>query len=416
MATDKVMKNLKHHLVFIFIGLSLILSCFQNCSAVRFSQTPDSSVTEQPDPATSNRVLSQNLSTQQMITKADILFVLDESVSMREINSAVTTGFSRISTATFPADTRMAVTNMAPAFFDNPNALSINFNLPWNTSKPEIGDQPGFIRLINGNSIQNFRSKRPNLAGQFPHAGCNETWLRPNDVNSQGQNCLVAHSQVASIGIGVEAGTISLQQLAIRYRLANTRLFREGALVNIVFVSDTHEPGVETGFFGTAGAPSRAPTLSDLQSAIEESSPGILGIKMHGIVPLPPAGDPRLANIHTIGRLPQNSTQSRVSSEQLHDYSYLPFIRETNGIAAHPLENDWAVALQEMVQEFPVQYNPRFVLPEAISTILSVRINGELVTPERYRLEADRRALIITTDPSWGANISVTVQYQVPNS
>ena len=95
-------------------------------------------------------------------------------------------------------------------------------------------------------------------------------------------SCLEAHPQVGLTVVGVEAGLTAFSQLLD----SETFAFREGAAVNVIFVSDTHDPGVEP----RASKPLRQelieirPTPDGLTERVL-SSYGASAFRMHAISP-----------------------------------------------------------------------------------------------------------------------------------
>ena len=98
---------------------------------------------------------------------------------------------------------------------------------------------PGFLDLVDAERIATFRREVPALADRFPLDGC-AAWFHPADTNPQGDSCIAAHTQIAAEVGPVEAGLTAFAMRVVK----GGPLFREGAAANVVFVSDTHDPGV----------------------------------------------------------------------------------------------------------------------------------------------------------------------------
>jgi len=79
------------------------------------------------------------------------------------------------------------------------------------------------------------------VASRFSADGCG-AWFAPTDTNGEGIPCIVAHTQIGLTAVDAEAGLSALFQMLQKHR--GSALFRRGAAVNVVFVSDTHDPGL----------------------------------------------------------------------------------------------------------------------------------------------------------------------------
>jgi hypothetical protein len=210
--------------------------------------------------------------------------------------------------------------------------------------------------------------------------------------------------------VGAEAGIVTTKQLVNRVAASGQRLFREGALANILYISDTHDPGDD--YYGKPGAPYAIPTYDKLRSAIETANPGLNGLKFNGIVPLPPANDSRLNGVSTLGRLPASLQESQVGEENLNGFSYLPFIAKSKGVAMHTVGNSWANIFKELTEEFSVREIPLIYLSFPTSQVVEVRVEGVSLHTSKYRLRADLRTLELTDpNPSWPDLIKVEIEY-----
>lgn len=173
---------------------------------------------------------------------ADYLFVIDDSVSMENILDLFNRGFEALSDSNaFPANARIAVMNMTPAHPDN-----LRRRHPVVPFRAHAIPGPGFVRLVDSAGIQRFNQAALDLdrAEFMEYEGC-EAWFSPKDTNAQGSSCLLAHTQLGLRRSVAEAGLISFAQLLQKNR--GKPIFREGAAVNVVFISDTHGPGFRPG-------------------------------------------------------------------------------------------------------------------------------------------------------------------------
>src|SRR5262245_36346181 len=98
----------------------LISILFLGCSDVAFEAPVD-----KPDPLCLNaqedcfeEEVEEGVTKSIPHAPVDILFVLDDSVSMEAIIDKVRAGFASLANVAFPNDTRMAVTYMSPYKFD----------------------------------------------------------------------------------------------------------------------------------------------------------------------------------------------------------------------------------------------------------------------------------------------------------
>ena len=206
----------------------------------------------------------------------DVLFVVDGSVSMGPTLGAVQAGFAAIAReGVFPPDTRVAVTGMIPrdgASRPHPavrHAAAATFD-------------PGFARLVDAEGIRRFNALAERLDDPpLPHRGCG-AWFQPTDTDGD-VPCLVAHTQIVEAAYGVEAGLVALRQLLD----ANEVQFRPGASVNIVFVSDTHDPGVGVDAPGYDSLVTLRPDPADLEAAASAAGP-LAAFRLHAIAPATP--------------------------------------------------------------------------------------------------------------------------------
>jgi hypothetical protein len=384
----------------------VIILAFQNCGPASF--------TSQESPLRSLGTANFQEFTVETVTttnQTDILFVVDESASMSAVLTPLRQGFESLASGAFPANARMAVTNMAPAFYLDPvnRTLDLTRSFYNNSTSEPFTQQPGFISLITRASINSFKTAQPTKASRFPLAGCDSAWFLPTEKNADNINCLTAHTQIALLGTGVEAGVITLDQLVNRHRTTGTRLFREGSLVNVIFVSDTHEPGAT--YFGRPGAPAEMFSYQSVTDNINTGNPGILGVKFHGIVPLPPIGHAALSGVNTVGVLPADLASAQVSSEQLHDFSYLPFVARSGGVAIHPVGNNWSAILPQVLRETLLQRSPLVHLQRPVARIRRVIANGVELPPSGFTLSSNRQDLQISAQLGWPQTITVRVEF-----
>ncbi|HCH63827.1 MAG TPA: hypothetical protein DFR83_13560 [Deltaproteobacteria bacterium] len=210
----------------------------------------------------------------------DFLFVVDNSTSMGRIRDLVRSGLVGLyDEDPFPAEARIAVMSTIPADPSNFSQLH-----------PRVNDQgaqrfePGFLRLVDQAGIQKFRKEAPELAASFEFDGCEDAWFEPWQENAQGVPCMIAHTQISRTPVRMEAGLSAFQQF-LQKREGRTT-FREGAAVHVIFVSDTHSPGLSGGQkrLERTGLEVDPITYSDLQKLVDADNM-VRSFKVHAIAP-----------------------------------------------------------------------------------------------------------------------------------
>lgn len=212
---------------------------------------------------------------------SDYLFVLDNSVSMNRVIDRVREGFASLDPAAFPSEARIAVMSTLPGVREpdvrgQPPRFSLH---PVVASRELYLHDPGFLRLVDGEGIRALREANPAAKRKFKQPGC-DAWFRPGEKNRNGVPCIVAHTQSLSASAHAEAGLTALAQLLEKNRGKTT--FRPGATVNVIFVSDTHDPGV-----GGRLAPDlleNRPTTHELVELIHRDN-AVSGVRFHAIAP-----------------------------------------------------------------------------------------------------------------------------------
>ncbi|MEQ1568674.1 MAG: hypothetical protein ABMA64_23750 [Myxococcota bacterium] len=209
-------------------------------------------------------------------TVVDYLFVVDSSSSMQGIIGSVLAGFDALAEEdVFPTEARIAVMNTLPA-----DPLRRGVVHPGAKSRWWLKFEPGFGEPVDQDRIEVFRELAPtHVSDRFPTRGCS-AWFTPEERNADGVPCLVAHTQVALYPVGVEAGLTALGQRLER----DPPLFRPGAAVNVVFVSDTHDPGLPATDPAFAGLLSARPTFAQLETLALSRQP-LASFRVHAIAP-----------------------------------------------------------------------------------------------------------------------------------
>jgi hypothetical protein len=212
---------------------------------------------------------------------ADYLIVLDNSVSMDKVIDRVRAGFASLKPEMFPPEARIAVMSTLPGRERErqPVRGPLRFDLhPAVGSRDVYKHDPGFLRLVDDEGIRTLRSARPDVADRFPLDGC-DAWFAPGAVNAAGQPCIVAHTQGLLASAHSEAGLTAFRQLLERH--TGTPIFRPGAAVNVIFVSDTHDPGVSR---KAADLLADRPTAAELAELVDRDNV-VSSLRFHAIAP-----------------------------------------------------------------------------------------------------------------------------------
>lgn len=341
----------------------------------------------------------------------DILFVLDDSCSMSTILSNVESGILSLSSVEFPANTKMGVTYMSPAKMTGDQ---IDFEKPYTRLSTGV---PGFLSLVNRSTVADYMSLDvsaydPEEEGKqnFPVGVCAESWFDPKQVNGSGQACLSGAMQTPLYCTGVEEGVWSLYQLIENYNRKHLALFRPESLVLVLFVSDTHAPGVAN-YYGKSNSPSSPLSLSEITNKIKENSPGIASVKFSGVVPVPKVGDRHLDGLKVVGGVPQSDEEAHINSEGFNDYAYLPLIRETGGVALHAKRNDWSEAMGDLIKDARVISNLTLRLSRAVERVTNVWVDGKELGESDFRLEPDHQTVYVLRDLSPRQLHEIKVEY-----
>ncbi len=308
----------------------------------------------------------------------DYLFIIDNSSSMFQIIDKVNQGFNSLQEAgVFPPKSLVAVMNSMiadPSDYSSPS--------PFLTAYTGIEQEPGFLDFVNKSAIASYRSQVSNFADRWPLDGCEAQWFKPQDKNDGGDYCLAAATQSTFSSLGVEAGIQAFEQLLLKN--AGKTLFRKNALVNVIFVSDTHDPGTNS-----AELKESIPEYSKLYNAATSSNT-IAGLKFHALAPF-----------------------EKCTSEGLHDQSYFKLVQESKGQQADSCKLDnYQGFLASMIEASKVA-EPKFQLKHPLNTIVKVLVDGEEVS--KYETSEDENFIVLNSlDPL--TPVEVTIIYAVPKT
>lgn len=346
----------------------------------------------------------------------DILFVLDESVSMSNDLENLKKGFESLTSVDFPKNVRLAFTNMAPAAVDLNEKIDFNSPLQPFYNHTSIGsiisESPGFIKLINKQNIDKFLLSHSNLSSHFMMKGCNNSWFEPSEKNETNELCFMAHSQIALQGIQYEAGTVSLFQLLHSYSFRNEKLFRDQSAVNVILISDTHDAG-QGDYYGSIGAYKTMLTLEQLKEAAYENNQNIKNITFHGIVPLPISTSPLYEGLKVIGKIPLTESEANENTEGngQRGYTYLSYIKNSFGYAIHTNNTNWDELMKNLFKETGKAQHPIIQAENNIKQINFLKVNGQSLESTQYYLRPDRKTIELYINVEWEQQLDICLEY-----
>lgn len=310
----------------------------------------------------------------------DFLFVVDHSSSMNRIVDQVFAGFDALAAEdAFPRDARIAVTSTLPADPDRPSRPH-----PAANKAKMMRWDPGFQRLVSAEAIAAFREEFPGMAESFALDGCGP-WFAPAAKSPSGASCFAAHTQLALVSVGTEAGLTATQQL-----LSRAPLFRTGAAANVVFVSDTQDPGVGPDHPDLAALLDLRPTAEELL-ATAAARQVTSSLRLHAIAPQTQCGSEPSAHL----------------GDPYGDAARATDGRTLDICAAKP--EDYVTFVREIVADGSVPTSPVVPLarPERIRAVF---FDGREVP---WHLSSDQRAVVVDR-PMPAARTAVRIEYRAP--
>jgi hypothetical protein len=286
----------------------------------------------------------------------DYLFVVDNSTSMESIIHRMQRGFKEIAErGEFPKTAKIGVISTSVDEASKPGSKIV-----------------GYKALANRASIA--RSERTNK-GTYP--GCENGWFSPSDKDARNQYCLTSATEFKLYGTKFEAGLSAVDNLFEAHK--SQQLFRKGALVNVVFFSDTHDVGAprknitNKASYDSLVARRNAYTVNGfLEKARQGSS--ISSIKFHGVVPQSPRG--------ACGNDEANPSV----------YSYSKLIEASDGKQVHCSENDYVSFISGMVQNSKVASKIVKLPDDFAGEIAEVKIDG---SAKKYLYDKARNSILI---------------------
>lgn len=312
----------------------------------------------------------------------DILFVLDNSVSMRPVLAKVRDALLALDHESFPPETRIAFTSTVPAKSDHLDRPHQDLR-----KRKAMLHDPGFARLVSRESIARSREAHPATADRFPLEGC-DAWFRPGDTNADNISCMLVHSITSQLAMEAEAGLTAVDQMMARNLGKPT--FRPGASVNVVFISDTHDPGVGTN--RAADLLDIRPTGHDLVQSILADNP-VSSVRLHAIAPRTEC----VEKWHHLGPSYFDAAEQTggVQLDVCTATDYRPLLEAVLDVGAAPNRPVFGlVAPPEEIHEVLVDGVPAVFQPHATLRTVEVELppvpNGSTTSPEhqievRYR-------------------------------
>jgi len=317
---------------------------------------------------------------------SDYLFVVDNSVSMKKIIGDFRAGFAGLASVDnpFPEKAHIAVMSTLPARLDDLKRLN-----PAVHRSRALHRDPGFLRLVDRRGIQVYRRMAGEAVGKrFAADGC-APWFAPTDNNNLGIPCIVAHTQIGLTAVDTEAGLTALFQMLEKHR--GRALFRRGAAVNVVFVSDTHDPGL-----------SRVRTRSEIEletwrpgypelKALAERDNVMASFRLHAIAP---------------------ATECVERWEHL-GASYYQAADDSGGVTLDICTaRDYTAVIRAIAEIGSIPQDPLFPLGRPAEDVLSVQVDGK---PVNYSVVGDDVLRIEAMPiPKEQAHLEVVSRYHSP--
>ncbi|MFW7379971.1 MAG: hypothetical protein ACOH5I_14250 [Oligoflexus sp.] len=348
-----------------FISI-IAIACISACSAGfgflgEDEQSETNNVIELPsdDANPDDDVIRNQFRVDDLIAPIDYLFVLDNSTSMDAIISRVRNGLLDAANRNlFPEDARIAVmSTMHGSPENNFSTTGIGIN-----RYEGIDLEPGFLDFVEAAAVSNYRNQVPEFAARWASDACNEKWFLPNAQNSQGVPCLVAAMQTTGARVGSEAGALAVKHLLEKN--VGQALFRNNAMVNVIFVSDTHDPGRPEPVLVQA-----TPDFATLNQLLRLDNV-ISRLKFHALAP-----------------------DQICTTEEVFDHTYYKLADASGGVKQDPcVSEDYSGFISSMIDSSK-ELTPVFRLEPPAASILGIRLDGRLFNS--YQLSENGAQLAI---------------------
>lgn len=273
----------------------------------------------------------------------DYVIVLDNSTSMDQIINRIRNGLlDAANQELFPDNSKIMVMNTMIGDPDNLSTTGQGVN-----RYEGIDLEPGFLDFVHEAAVRTYRQAVPEFADRWQFDACFNKRFEPKELSSQSIPCLVAAMQVSGARVGAEAGALAFKQLIQKHE--GQQLFRNEALVNVIFVSDTHDPGRPDPILAEL-----TPDYAELWQVIRIDNP-ISGLKFHALAP-----------------------NEVCTTEELYELSYYQLSDASGGVKLDPCKtDDYSEFVQSMINSSKKQA-PAFRLEPPAAEILGVRLDGRL--------------------------------------
>jgi hypothetical protein len=287
---------------------------------------------------------------------------------MNTIISRLKNGFGSIAeTADFPPSSRIGVISTSVPEVTKANAKIVGY-------KKLVTSQ----QIANSSRSQNSRSEHP---------GC-DGWFTPQQTDAAGSYCLESAIDFDLIPTLYEAGLSSFYNF-VTARQDKTEFFRDGSVVNVIFVSDTHDPGRGDATAARLLKKAQDYTVDEFLKEVRKKAK-VDSIKYHGIVPI--------------------KGQGKCGSESVENdaYTYDKFITGTGGSIVECGKSNYAQFVTDMVANSKFK-TKLFKLPDGFTgEITDVQIEGNSVQFDHYK---NQNAILIKDIPSNLVKVNVDIFY-----
>jgi hypothetical protein len=204
------------------------------------------------------------------------------------------------------------------------------------------------VDFVDKAAITNYKTNVPAEANHWPVIGCTKKWFAPSDKDDMGNFCFTGATQSTNSSLNAEAGIHAFSQLFRKFK--GKPLFRAGARVNVIFVSDTHDPGANLPALATT-----IPSYADLMKATQADNK-IASLTFHAIAPL---------------------TSGQCSSETFSSTTYYTLVDASKGEKTDICSlSDYAAFLSRMIARSKIA-EPIFQLSLPADKILQVLVDGK---------------------------------------
>lgn len=289
--------------------------------------------------------------------EVDYLFVLDNSCSAETLlENSQKAMLDLVSLPNvLPGEPKIATMTTAHGAFDDLTKLGIGLrSFEYSTI------EPGFLSFYNKGARDNFVSQIGSNAN-YELAGCENSWFAPDETNVAGELCIEAAFQTRSKCTGTEAGILAFTQLLEKNE--GSPMFRSGANVNVIFISDTHDPGINVDSDNGKAIIERHLPYSEIVKKVADDNL-VNSLKFHAVAP---------ADV--------NST----CAETYRNGSYNKLVADSGGKSADcSAAVNYSDFMKDMVEISKVPDMATFILSESFDSVVAIKVGGKVVTDYDY--------------------------------